>query len=265
MSSFHDSLPSLPVNGAPLTIVMTCANRLLHLQDTIEHWRRVSVPRGLTRTFLIVDYGCQQNTFGWVCEQPWGDVDCLKALTNDHPFSYARSRNLGSWAARDGYLVITDADMMPQEPNVLTRGLLPLWEDKAKIILLDWRAGSLQRYAGSWPLLMRRNTFLESGGLEERFKGYGFEDAEYLKHVRETFGLHEVPIGDAIRHQQLPGEHHNESFLLQRRLQHDSNQTKWRRWKEDPRHVRNPDGWGKGPFAYYCGRNQQILIGSRDD
>lgn len=166
-------------------------------------------------------------------------VDLRSLDSDDEIFNLARCRNLGisSISDRDEVVVINDADTLPQlEPLQLAiaaashSGLVHLPYDEYRWLgargTAEYAAGlslndcdfELVRGACSGIYVTTPATWWSHGGQDERFRGWGFEDAAW-------YVAHETLLGEAPR--RTPGRvfalHHEAQ--VREGVQYDANAT----------------------------------------
>ncbi len=86
-----------------LSLITTCKNRLDHLRQTLPSMVRQSFSE-----VIVVDYGCEQGTAGWVSVNFPG-VKLIR-VEDDPQFCLARARNIGARHALNDILTFIDAD-----------------------------------------------------------------------------------------------------------------------------------------------------------
>lgn len=142
-----------------------------------------------------------------------GDVDIRPVDSDDVPFNLARCRNLGiaSVADPNEVVVINDADTIPEREPLLaamsaaaTSGLVHLPYTEYRWLgrrgTADFEAGrmlddcdfELVTGACSGVYVTTPATWFDHGGQDERFRGWGFEDAAW-------YLAHETLLGEAPR------------------------------------------------------------------
>jgi len=141
------------------------------------------------------------------------DARLILADSGHEPFNRAASRNHGVTLADEGVVVICDADTIPEvEPlhaainAAAADGLLHLpythYRALSKAGTTAARGGTKLRgchaelettCSQGGILVMRADTWQAAGGMDERFTGWGFEDAAFHAAVRTVHG-------DVIRH-----------------------------------------------------------------
>lgn len=176
-----------------LTVVMTCKGRLEQLQQSLPLLARQD---GLA--LILVDYDCPQQSGDWVA-QHHPQVRVVRGPAGTH-FQIAHARNLGAAEARTPWLAFVDADIL-------------VGATFARDISLRLQDGCFLQaepcpHELSGLVVCRRDDFLQIGGYDEVFQGWGTEDRdlyarlERLGRQRQTFAagdLHAIPHGDAQR------------------------------------------------------------------
>ena len=146
------------------SIIVTCKNRLHHLQQTLP-----SMVAQSHSEVIVVDYGCPQNTKDWV-RSHYPSVIVVEV--NDDPvFSLSRARNKGSQSAKGDFLLFTDADVL-------------LEQDLGQWIFENITPGvyCTVQQTGNSPLsgtvICAQQDFNSVGGYDEVFRGWGWEDLD---------------------------------------------------------------------------------------
>jgi hypothetical protein len=141
------------------------------------------------------------------------DAELILADAGRGSFSRAASRNLGVRAAEDGVVVVCDADTIPQRQPLLDAiaaaedGMLHLPFGECRALS---QAGTDQFLDGAvldecptelitvgsqgGVLVMQAKAWLDAGGMDERFIGWGFEDVAFHVSVATL-------LGEPIRHE----------------------------------------------------------------
>ncbi|MET7795659.1 galactosyltransferase-related protein [Streptomyces decoyicus] len=142
------------------------------------------------------------------------EVDVILADSGHQPFNRAASRNHGARLAGNRVAVICDADTIPEaQPlrdairHAASDGLLHLPYTRYRALSHTGTTAAIRgtRLAGCHAelelegpqggvLVMRADAWQAAGGMDERFTGWGFEDAAFHAAVRTVHG-------DVIRHQ----------------------------------------------------------------
>lgn len=141
----------------------------------------------------------------------WGIVResaLVRFISSDRPLSPAQARNRGAWEAKGDILVFTDADCIPRsnwleilisrfkEPGVTVVGggieISPHWNywtlaDNLNMFYeyLAIHPPGERRQLPSLNLAIRRETFMEVGGFDERYPRPSGEDADLTIRLRK--------------------------------------------------------------------------------
>lgn len=169
----------------PVSIVVTCKDRLDHLRQTLP-----ALAAQPDAQVIVVDYGCSQDTRGWVRRQcPSVTVVCVD---DDPVFSVSRARNVGALHARGEHLAFTDADI---HVDFAIADWLRRHRSEGEFYTVEpARSASLSGTA-----IIGRFAFLAAGGYDEALRGWGWEDTELYRRL-ERRGLRRVEIsGHGLR------------------------------------------------------------------
>lgn len=151
----------------PVAFVTTCKGRLHHIKQTLP-----TIIAESPAEIILVDYGCPDNTGGWVEENHPG-VKVIR-IDDDPGFCLPRARNIGAAHSTAPWLCFIDADIRVKSG----------WLDWMRQHLDDrsfYRASldegrQLQEIAGTF--LCTRAAFTAAGGYDEVFRGWGGEDID---------------------------------------------------------------------------------------
>ncbi len=146
-----------------LTFVTTCMGRLRHLQQ--------SLPRLVAQSgamCVVVDYSCPESSGDWV-EQNFPGVAVVR-VGGEQFFQPSRAKNLGARQVRTEWLCLIDADIL-------------LEPDFCEVLLPMLRPGEFyrgpERGEGKFgTMFCQTEAFHSVGGLDERYEGWGDEDAD---------------------------------------------------------------------------------------
>lgn len=163
------------------SVVITCKNRLSHLQTTLRSWasqKHVEV--------IVVDYGCTEGTYEFV-RSNFPSVRVYR-VEDDPIFSLSRARNIGAFHTRADHLVFSDADV------------------SIEFDLVDWFTGIAN--AGTFysidprdnaslagTVIVRKIDFYSVGGYDENFRGWGWEDFDLYARLKRI-GLKQALLTD---------------------------------------------------------------------
>jgi GT2 family glycosyltransferase len=156
-----------------IAFITTCKGRLHHLQETLPLMVAESPAE-----MIVVDYGCPQGAGDWVA-QNYPAVTVVRA-DDDPGFCLPRARNLGAQQATSPWLCFIDADVK------VTPGWTQWMADN-----LDagsfYRAAKIdgERVRDTWgTVLCSRKGFIDIGGYDEVFRGWGGEDDDLYDRLR---------------------------------------------------------------------------------
>lgn len=187
------TLTSVPHRQPLLTVVMTCKGRLEQLQQSLPLLARQD---GMA--LVLVDYDCPQQSGDWVA-QYHPQVQVVRGPIGT-PFQIAHARNLGAAQARTPWLAFVDADIL-------------VGPTFGRDITLQLHEGCFLQADPCPPelcglVVCHRDDFLQIGGYDEVFQGWGTEDRdlyarlERLGRQRRPFAagdLRALPHSDAQR------------------------------------------------------------------
>ncbi|MBP6851032.1 MAG: glycosyltransferase [Rhodoferax sp.] len=176
-----------------LTVVTTCKGRLAHLQQTLPRLAEQD-----TLAVVVVDYGCPDQAGAWV-RQHYPQVQVVQ-VADSSEFNIARARNLGAAQAQSPWLAFVDADILVGDTFAREVAALPV--DRS-FFTADPCPHELAGF-----VVCRRDDFLQVGGYDEVFTGWGTEDKDFYARL-ERLGLqrnrfpaaamHPLPHADADR------------------------------------------------------------------
>jgi glycosyltransferase involved in cell wall biosynthesis len=148
-----------------VAFITTCKGRLHHIQQTLPLMVAESPAE-----IVVVDYGCPQRVGDWVAEN-YPAVTVVR-VDDDPGFCVPRARNLGAQRTTSPWLCFIDADVK------VTPGWTRWMADN-----LDsgsfYRAAKIdgERIRDTWgTVLCSRKGFIDIGGYDEAFRGWGGED-----------------------------------------------------------------------------------------
>jgi hypothetical protein len=192
-SAMNDGKPPL------ISIITTCKNRLSHL--------KVSLPAMLKLAdseVTVVDYACAEGTADWV-RANYPAAHTTK-VDDEALFRVARARNIGASKARGTFLLFCDAD-------IILKPELGDWIAQYGEEDCFYPVPILAHVNLMGSFICTTKNFLEIGGYDEAFQGWGGEDRDIyerldlaVKHRRE-FPIHlaePISHGDELR-QMGPG------------------------------------------------------------
>jgi glycosyltransferase involved in cell wall biosynthesis len=164
------------------SIIVTCKNRLHHLQATL--------PRLISQSnseVIVVDYGCEQGTGVWVSSNY--PMARLISVTDDPVFCVSRARNIGAKHAIGKFLLFIDADVE------LMKDLGRWIHDNADEDFSYIEAGLMDpTLIGT--IICSKKAFEQIGGYDEAFRGWSGEDRDlYHRLTIEGFQLRHFEKG----------------------------------------------------------------------
>lgn len=182
--------------------------------------------------FIIVDDGSKASAGIQLKERAKElNLTYLHLDTKNQPFSIGRARNAGAMHAKSTYIMFMDVDLVPydgfyrdllqeiqvQELNefsndfimvgviYLTRaGVEKFWSQEPetrKTQTIQWLLSENEKYVdkfstGTSVCLYNRDIYLRSGGNDEQFEEWGYEDLEFnLRMIRES---HKYPFPESL-------------------------------------------------------------------
>lgn len=237
-------MSSTSKRSARLWFVVPCKGRLAFLRQT-THLALADAQAN----YCLVDYSCPDRCGDWLHEAFAEDVASGRAIVEGVPgrglFNKSAAHNLGAKRAiREGaeYLCLLDADTR------LAADFVPFVIEHARpgrFLIVSRQPDGVDPPSLTGLVVLHVDAFLASGGLDEEFRGWGFEDIEFRIRLRLLHGLEhaDIPLRlvEAIPH----GDHLRTQFYRQkscavsnranfRKLKHLIWNT-WRDgWKVDP-------------------------------
>jgi len=147
-----------------VTFITTCKGRLEHLKQSLP---RMCAHEGAQ--VIVVDYACPDGTADWVA----ANFPFVKVIreTSEASFVLSRARNIGAAAATTPWIMFLDADMLLADSfldQILPR-LNPVHYYRA--------APQSRQNWGS--VICTREKYLQSGGYDEVYRGWGTEDDDF--------------------------------------------------------------------------------------
>ncbi len=186
------------------TVVM---NRLRDLRETLPVNLRDN--QCAETTFFILDYDSQDGLSEYLVENFSSELENgrLKYLRYGPVayFSQAHSRNLAVQHINAEYICNLDAD------NFSGQGFDCYLQDTFGLVsgaVITGLDNNLQCHGAFGRMAVPRQSFLDVGGYDEGFTGYGFEDYDLISRLKEK-GCSEIAIENPDFLQVLP-KHHNE-------------------------------------------------------
>lgn len=164
-----------PEGGPEVTVITTCKGRLAHLQQSLPRLAACHGP-----PLILVDYDCPEACGPWA-SRDYPAVQVVRAAPGTPTFSIARARNLGAAQARTRWLAFVDADTL----------VAPSFAEELKAAQQPGHfylaAPGQDDLAGF--LVCERAAFLQVGGYDEVFEGWGSEDRDMALRL-ERLGKH---------------------------------------------------------------------------
>ncbi|MGE7139700.1 glycosyltransferase family 2 protein [Luteibacter sp. NPDC031894] len=163
------------------------------------------MPPGYRLKVIVVDDASGDGSAALVEAAGISGVDVLTLDTNA---GRSAARNRGAAVAPDGFLLFLDSDCVPSDPAFLSAHLAEL-EGGADVSmgLVDgandgfwhaYQAAAARRRmraseslgvaigGSSQNVMMRRTLFIGTGGFDEAYRGYGFEDRDLFLRIAES-------------------------------------------------------------------------------
>ena len=146
------------------SVIVTCKNRLHHLQQTLPWLLRQS-----DAEIIVVDYGCAQGTSQWISNYHPG-VRVVRVI-DDPLFSLARARNIGATQSQARVLLFSDADM-------IIRADLGAWIARNVTENCFYQATIPMHPSMCGTVVCARHDFERAQGYDEAYRGWGWEDSD---------------------------------------------------------------------------------------
>ncbi len=184
------------------TVVM---NRLRDLKETLPVNLRDN--KCAETTFFILDYDSQDGLSEYLVENfsselKQGRLKYLRYGPVEY-FSQAHSRNLSVQQLNAEYICNLDAD------NFSGRGFDLFLQEAFELVpgaVITGLDNNLQCHGAFGRMAVARQSFLDVGGYDEGFTGYGFEDYDLISRLKEK-GCSEIAIENPDFLQVLPKHH----------------------------------------------------------
>lgn len=202
-----------------ITFCTAIKNRINHFKETFPQNISENLAEGID--FLILDYNSNDGLQEWVFENYSTLMQCniVHYYRTDEPseFSHSHSKNIAFKLADGDIVCNVDADNFigPKFHKYLEE----IFDSKANCFICSTSRtfnslGKNNWITGSSDLLgriaIRKKDFLEVGGYDETFAGYGFEDSDLINRL-EMKGLERVVLTDS---KFLKVIKHNDSLRL---------------------------------------------------
>jgi glycosyltransferase involved in cell wall biosynthesis len=146
------------------SIIVTCKNRLHHLQQTLPTYASQSDVE-----VIVVDYGCTQGTEQWVRAN--FPAITVVAVRDDPVFNLSRARNAGASIAQGRFLLFVDADIKINSDL----GSWALKNACDNSYYLEPESNTANIFG---TMLCAKADFDRVGGYDEAFRGWGGEDRD---------------------------------------------------------------------------------------
>lgn len=174
-----------------LSVVTVCKGRLHHLRQTAP----LIAAQGPDE-HIIVDYDCQDHCGEWV-EQNLAAASVVRT-TDPRGFCLARGRNLGAAAATGDFIFFADADILI-EPGLID-WIRANVQPRRFYNAPHYPEGSHSQTDGSF--VCSRTLFESVGGYDEAIRGWGREDTDLYRRLKQAASGDMLPEGfmTAIRH-----------------------------------------------------------------
>jgi len=161
------------------SVIVTCKNRLHHLQQTLPWLLRQS-----DAEIIVVDYGCAQGTAQWISGNHPG-VRVVR-VTDDPVCSLARARNIGAAQAEGRMLLFSDADM-------IIRADMGVWIARNVLENCFYQATIPMHPSMCGTVVCARHDFERTQGYDEAYRGWGWEDSDLYQRFMLA-GLRRAPF-----------------------------------------------------------------------
>lgn len=252
---YESKLPGkLSLADRTITVTLPCRNRLGHVRKTVDAWLSQRLPHDIFLTVLVVDYGCQEGAYDWVKQQKRCGLNAIKVVDEDiASYHYTRARNIGARAVSEGFVVLTDADLVPRHPDLLHCAWTRCLTDGLGVLRL--RPG---RQRIPFPLMLRTGAWQRLRGHCEDMPGWGHEDIEFWFRAMDlpNYGVLSFPA-DVLEHLPLPKTTEDRP---QRPASGEHNLDVFREVVAGKREI-NPNGCGCCSFEYYDSRDASVTLG----
>lgn len=169
-------------------------NRLHHLKQTL----RANLANNSLNTthFLVLDYnsddGLQEYIFNDFRDEIKTGRLRYRRYADAKYFSHSHSRNLAVKLTDAGYICNVDADNFTG-PD-FDEYLMQQFERYPRVVI-SALSNPLNIYGAFGRMATRRSDFIDVGGYDEAFEGYGFEDYDLVSRLEQS-GLEKILIED---------------------------------------------------------------------
>ncbi len=195
-----------------LSVVMPTMNKVNLLQQSLAALRGQDLGRDGPWEVVVVNDGSTDGTGSFLAAQSGWQRPGLRLVQPPHNVGRAQARNLGAQAAEGRYLLFMDDDIvapaglvaahldeLADHPGCGTIGYAvtrPELIDAPHFHYLDSRGVARlpegpapARFFVTQNAAVPREAFLQIGGFDEGFAGYGFEDMELAFRLEDEVGL----------------------------------------------------------------------------
>ena len=156
---------SYQIMQLPITLVVTCKNRLHHLKATLPSFLDLPLKK-----VIVVDYGCEQGTAQWVNSLEMGLT--IVKVDDDPFFCLARARNAALKRVRTEYIMFVDAD-------VKLKANLGIWlNEHLQKRHTFWVAQRPCNHSLYGTLICNTKDFNRVGQYDEAYRAWGGEDTD---------------------------------------------------------------------------------------
>lgn len=182
-----------------ISFTTVCMDRLDHLKKTLP--RNIEDTKGIDREFIILNYNSKDRMNEWLWDHfqkeiKTGLVKVFHTLEPKH-FNMSHSKNAVAKQAKGDILIHIDAD------NFIVKGfsewVLKAFRKDPNIII---RTDSKKAPGGGGKIVIKRKEFEKLQGYNETFKGWGYEDLEFIARAQPALTLVHFPLKyvDVIQH-----------------------------------------------------------------
>jgi glycosyltransferase involved in cell wall biosynthesis len=209
------AVPDLAGSEIHLSVVIPTMNKVELLERTLAALQQQRPGEGISWEIVVVNDGSTDDTAGFLAREAaahHGGETPLKVVTPPANVGRARARNLGAGAARGRWILFLDDDIVvppgllqahldvlrlgrevgtigrvETEPALIDGPLFHYLDSRGVARLPEGPAPG--RYFVTQNAAVPRRAFLEVGGFDEGFSGYGFEDMEVAFRLEEEAGI----------------------------------------------------------------------------
>ncbi|HEX7376032.1 MAG TPA: glycosyltransferase family A protein [Pirellulales bacterium] len=244
-----------------VTIVVPCKGWLHYIKQTVPSLLRQETSSEYR--VLIVDYGCPQDTLGWVKSQAQPRLHCLRVNDNTSPFNICRCRNIGARHADSRVIAFLDGDIAVA-PDYVEKAMSSMLTHDCGFVnysiarhtarhiahgryafdqLPDELAGvpthPQKIYIANSVVFIRSEILEKFKGEDELFQGWGFGHTDLYDRILSS-GEKNVWIGGAFEYLHTSAEERTQFYVEKdARKSAATNLARMRTKREI-----NPSGWG---------------------